>query len=118
MKKAPICNIKGCKKACHVSGKKSDGSPRYRKVCGYHHFTKIANNNGFKTITAWQNSFHPYRKHRVEYCENRDGRLGFKCRLIHRVVYSRDPKSGEAWWDPCCFRNVPESRRIDKPLIC
>lgn len=97
MKKAPICNIKGCKKACHVSGKKSDGSPRYRKVCGYHHFTKIANNNGFKTITAWQNSFHPYRKHRVEYCENRDGRLGFKCRvkIRHPGQLQVDHKNGK-----------------------
>ena len=98
MKKAPICNIKGCKKACHVSGKKSDGSPRYRKVCAYHHFGKIvkkhgaksmvevlAHNAGFKTTSAYLNSFHPYRKHRMEHCENRDGRLGFKCRYKIRT---------------------------------
>ena len=83
--KAPICSIKNCTNKCHVAGKKSDDTPRYRKVCRQHHFTKIAINNGFKTINDWLNSIHPYRKHRVEYCENRDGRLGFKCRYKIRV---------------------------------
>ena len=31
------------------------------------------------TVTDYINSKHPYRKHRKEYCENRDKRLGFKC---------------------------------------
>jgi len=97
-KKVPICNIKGCENGCHVSGKKSDGSPRYRKVCAHHHFGKIvkkhgansmvevlAHNAGFKTTSAYLNSFHPYRKHRMEHCENRDGRLGFKCRYKIRT---------------------------------
>ena len=32
------------------------------------------------SVVDYVNSKHPYRKHRKEYCENRDGRLGFKCR--------------------------------------
>ena len=32
------------------------------------------------SVTELVNSTHPYRKHRKEYCENRDGRLGYKCR--------------------------------------
>ena len=32
------------------------------------------------TVTEYINSKHRYRKHRKDYCENRDGRLGFKCR--------------------------------------
>jgi hypothetical protein len=128
--KAPICSIKNCTNKCHVYGKKSDGTPRYRKVCGKHHFDKIVKNRGaknmmdvliqnaglktpveylnmvakkagfkdhadslnarakragFKNHTAYTNSIHPYRKHRGEYCENRDGRLGFKCRYKIRV---------------------------------
>ena len=35
---------------------------------------------GFDSITDYANSIHPYRKHRLTYCENRDGRLGYKCR--------------------------------------
>ena len=37
------------------------------------------------TVTDYVNSKHPYRKHRKEYCENKDGRLGFKCRykILH-----------------------------------
>ena len=31
------------------------------------------------TVVDYVNSKHPYRKHRKEYCENRDKRLGFKC---------------------------------------
>jgi len=31
------------------------------------------------TVVDYLNSKHPYRKHRKEYCENRDKRLGFKC---------------------------------------
>lgn len=38
-----------------------------------------AKNAGFNTITEYLNSKHPYRKHRKDYCENIDGRLGFKC---------------------------------------
>lgn len=96
--KAPICSNKGCKNECHISGKKPDGSIRYRKICAHHHFSKIikkhgaksmgevvARNAGFKTSVAYLNSKHPYRKYRVEYCENRDGRLGFKCRYKIRV---------------------------------
>ncbi len=112
--KAPICNIKGCNKTCHVAGKKNDGSIRYRKVCGHHHFGKIMKKHGAKSMLEvlaknvglekpieylnlraqkaghknhndYLNSIHPYRKHRVEYCENRDGRLGFKCRYKIRT---------------------------------
>lgn len=32
------------------------------------------------SLADFINSKHPYRKHRKEHCENRDGRLGFKCR--------------------------------------
>jgi 5-methylcytosine-specific restriction endonuclease McrA len=39
----------------------------------------MAKKAGFDSVADFLNSTHPYRKHRKEYCENRDGRLGFKC---------------------------------------
>lgn len=68
-------------------------------VCGTHHMNyltkkngletvgelvkminlKTATLNGFSTITEHKNSKHPSRKHRLDYCENIDGRLGFVC---------------------------------------
>ena len=40
---------------------------------------KAAQQRGFSTVTDYLNSRHPYRQHRKDRCENRDGRLGFKC---------------------------------------
>ena len=39
----------------------------------------MAKNAGFDSVTAYTNSMHPYLKYRKNYCENIDGRLGFKC---------------------------------------
>ena len=56
---------------------------------------KTATRNGFSSIPEYNNSKHPYRKHRKEYCENIDGRLGFICtytpppqELIEEVIES------------------------------
>jgi 5-methylcytosine-specific restriction endonuclease McrA len=32
------------------------------------------------TETEYKNQYHPYLKHRRDFCENRDGRLGYRCR--------------------------------------
>lgn len=37
------------------------------------------------SVADYLNQNHPYRKHRKEYCENRDGRLGYKCRYKIRI---------------------------------
>ena len=84
--KQPKCQVAGCNRGAHNSGKKSDGSIRYRKsqgadgdyICGYHHYRYQAQKKGM-TTTEWTNDFHPYLKYRKNYCENVDGRLGFKC---------------------------------------
>ena len=54
-----------------------------------------ATRNGFSSIVEYKNSIHPYRKHRKDYCENRDGRLGYICtytpppqELIEEVIES------------------------------
>ena len=38
-----------------------------------------AERSGYANTTEYLNSKHPYRKFRKDYCENRDGRLGFVC---------------------------------------
>ena len=55
----------------------------------------VATRNGFSSIVEYNNSKHPYRKYRKEYCENIDGRLGFICtytpppqELIEEVIES------------------------------
>jgi hypothetical protein len=48
------------------------------------------------TVVDYINSKHPYRKHRKSYCENRDGRLGFKCRykILHSAQLEVDHING------------------------
>lgn len=89
--KRPKCEI--CGADCQFVGTyRKDGSPRFRKLCGICHGKKIAEkrglkniteviaqNAGFNSATEYLNSIHPYRKYRKTYCENIDGRLGYKC---------------------------------------
>jgi 5-methylcytosine-specific restriction endonuclease McrA len=89
----PRCQHKGCTThAQHMGTYNKNGYPFFRKLCTKHHSAKTASKHGLKSIieviakkagvsvTEYTNSMHPYRKHRKEYCENRDGRLKFKCR--------------------------------------
>ena len=74
----PTCEIPNCDKNAHNTN--TTLNPRYRKskwvaeefggdgyVCGTHHQKKYL-------IGDWI-----YKIHRKKYCENIDGRLGFKC---------------------------------------
>ena len=51
----------------------------YKKKYGKTLTRAIAENAGFDSVNKYRNAHHPYKKHRKEYCENVDGRLGFKC---------------------------------------
>jgi 5-methylcytosine-specific restriction endonuclease McrA len=88
----PRCSVDGCESPKAITGLHKDGSPKYRKICEAHHqkvtasrygFNTIsqitAMRNGFDDVTEYRNSYHPYRQHRKNYCENVDGRLGFVC---------------------------------------
>lgn len=91
----PRCATKGCNKPCQFMGSyRKDGTPYFRKLCSTCHCKKtaekrgmnsmadvLAANAGFESTIAYINHKHPYRKHRKDYCENKDGRLGFKCRV-------------------------------------
>lgn len=56
------CQIEGCSNPVHLI-RYNNGKPYYRKICGTHHLHNV----------------HPYLKYRKDYCQNEDGRLGFKC---------------------------------------
>ena len=77
---------------------KGTGKKYYRKWCESHYSKKRAENAGttvaeyahrvlqraatkagFDTVVDYVNSKHPSRKYRKDYCENIDGRLGYKC---------------------------------------
>jgi hypothetical protein len=89
----PTCSSEGCNKFKIVQNWHwTSGTPIYRPICqschvkrtaGKHGLKRIsqvvAKNAGFSTETAYLNSIHPYRKYRKDYCENVDGRLGYKC---------------------------------------
>lgn len=92
MKNIPICEVPGCCKPAHNTT--GGENPKRRKsswvrerygvengwCCSYHHTHRIATElNGYSSNTAFSNSRHPYLKYRKNYCENIDGRLGFKC---------------------------------------
>jgi hypothetical protein len=77
---------------------RKDGSPIYRKWCSEHHSYHTAakhglktlaevcaKNAGFDSVTDWRNSTHEYRQYRKDYCENRDGRLGYVCDFQPRI---------------------------------
>jgi hypothetical protein len=46
------------------------------------HLKQQALDAGFESYTDWTNSKHPYLRFRKTYCENQDGRLGFKCTFV------------------------------------
>jgi hypothetical protein len=101
----PVCEMPDCNKTDgkdktaqptgHYS--KTTGMPMWRKIGGKYACTAchnrriakkrglksivhvLAANAGFTSVTSYTNSKHPYLKYRKTYCENKDGRLGFKC---------------------------------------
>tara|TARA_B100001996_G_scaffold281493_1_gene221907 strand:- start:65 stop:520 length:456 start_codon:yes stop_codon:yes gene_type:complete len=64
----PTCEAPGCKQKVGTVRNYLDENgnkikANYRKVCDFHH----------------KEHYHRYLKHRKDYCENIDGRLGFTC---------------------------------------
>ncbi len=95
-----VCHHPGCEELQIVCSNNYQGTgrPFYRKWCRKHYEGLKAKNAGLTTneykarcnkntakkagydsVTEYKNSKHPYRKHRKDHCENRDGRLGYKC---------------------------------------
>jgi 5-methylcytosine-specific restriction endonuclease McrA len=72
------CAHPGCKKPRAYAGTNEYGA-FYRKKCDKHYQEELAEKRGFESYSDYQRSIHPYLRYRKQYCENKDGRLGFKC---------------------------------------
>ena len=82
----PICINDDCNRECQFMGSyRIDGTPQFRKYCTPCHHERQAKKKG-QTKTEWINAMHPYLKYRKTYCENKDGRFGFKCK--YKIVFS------------------------------
>jgi hypothetical protein len=65
----PRCIVDGCNRpGQHMGNYRADGTPLFRKKCQMHHSINYG-------IDGWE-----YKIYRKNYCENKDGRLGFKCK--------------------------------------
>ena len=106
----PTCSVPGCNNpAAQVLGKKHPNYPRYRRsnwikkehpnstdvwCCRHCHEGNTIKKYGVKstkhltaarhgmTVQEYAESKHPYLRYRKDYCENIDGRLGFKCNTV------------------------------------
>jgi len=76
------CAHPECEKERAQAGFRPDGKPIYRKKCDKHYREELASKKGFNSIKEYYNSIHPIRKHKKDYCENIDGRLGFVCTSV------------------------------------
>jgi len=68
----PICVNIGCESPVHLANRSSTGRPVYRPVCGVCHKAKLDLREGVTAV-------------KKDYCENVDGRLGYKCTTT--IVY-------------------------------
>lgn len=65
----------------------------------------VASRKGFVSVTEYRNSIHRYLKHRKDYCENIDGRLGFICNTV-LPTQSMIDAAGLVDWKPKQFLEV------------
>lgn len=79
----PLCSCGG-NKPCGKLGKRPGGGYYYRPICNACHKKQLAAKHGL-TVAELENTWHPYRKHRKDYCENTDGRLGYVCESVIRI---------------------------------
>ena len=107
----PICSVPHCDTpAVAIRINKETGIKKWRRAswikerypkvddiwcCSQCHNSETARRNGVKTahhltaqrhgltLTEYNHRNHPYLKYRKNYCENRDGRLGFVCTFTH-----------------------------------
>lgn len=90
-KNRPQCETPGCCNPAALVKDYHDGWASYRRWCSSCHSKRTAAKHGLTnlkqviaknagmTVAEYTNQFHPYRKHRKDYCENVDGRLGYVC---------------------------------------
>ena len=75
----PKCVHEGCENpGQYLGNKRKDGSKIYRPSCTKHHYTKYGMND-------WE-----YKRYRLTYCENKDGRLNFRCTATIPIEYAEN----------------------------
>lgn len=83
-----ICEVEGCNKlGQHMGTYRKDGSIVRRALCAKHHSIKMG-------IGGWD-----YKQYRKDYCENVDGKLGFKCTTTIKKpewMLDTDHKNGDS----------------------
>ena len=90
-KDRPTCETRGCNNDAAMVKNYYDGWANYRRWCsachnkrtaekhGLSNITQVVAKNAGMTVSSYTNQFHPYRKYRKDFCENRDSRLGYAC---------------------------------------
>ena len=100
----PRCESEGCNNLAHNQGRRKDGTIMYRRrvcevtgekkyVCGGCHARYYQKKTGAGwTFGSRNGESREYMKFRKDYCENRDGRLGFTCtsRIINEKMLCVD----------------------------
>jgi len=100
-----------CGKPVKIGAVRKDGSRYYYDRCNECHVVKMAKRKGitrieyirntqlntatragYESVAQYQSKRHKYRKYRKDYCENKDGHLGFVCR-VPKKWFSVDGKS-------------------------
>ena len=72
----PICINKNCKKPVTYNYKNADGTHRWKPVCGHCMQAQVGK-------WAYAKGVVPYR---TGICENKSGKLGFKCPTNHKLL--------------------------------
>ena len=113
--KHPTCQTKNCKKLCRkASVYEPTGKIYYDNLCSMCRFKQTAKNKGLTekeyrkkklertaknkgiTVQELRTDYNNKYLGKKEYCENKDGRLGFKCtaKIIHRTMLQVDHIDG------------------------
>jgi hypothetical protein len=94
--------VHGVESSVHLTAKRKG-----KTITEYRNDSALATakKNGFDNITDYRNSIHPYLWARKDYCENIDGRLGFKCNTVLPTQEMLN-NSGLKNWKPKYFLEV------------
>ena len=94
-----MCKVVGCENLGHDVTKvhlRLQGRVVRRPLCKEHYYSTLAVKKGMEP-EDWRNSYQEHRYHMKNYCENIDGRLGFKCTttiILHKGMLENDHKNG------------------------
>lgn len=94
-----MCKVVGCNNPGHDISKtkhKLQGKILRRPLCKQHYYETLAVKKGMNP-EDWRNSYQEYRYNMKNYCENVDGRLGFKCTttiILYHGMLENDHKNG------------------------